>query len=175
MALLAGGLLQNVYASIDAYLQEHLLDAEGNAITVRLHGVRRFVPPVDAPWVEAHYDFLGIQSQYRRQMGSLAGVSIHSTERQGHLQLNIFQRARVFSTRYTTAAVRDLVVAVLPEGHLLSIRDYAHQVEGTTPDQVGLLVIDGLNEQVLDTGMRSGVIQHMVQCRTRYLEPFTRP
>ena len=175
MALLAGGLLENVYASLDAYLQETLLDSTGVPLAIRLHGVRRFVPPIDDPWIEIHYDFLGVQSQFQRYTDKQNGVTVHSVDRRGYLQLNIYQRARVFRTRYTTAHARDLVVTALPEGHIIPIRDYAHMVPDVTPDEVGLLVIDGLNESVNDTGQDSGITQHMVQCSTRYLEPYTRP
>jgi hypothetical protein len=175
MAILAAGLLQNVYASIDAYLLANLLDDDGVTLSIRLHGVRRFVPPTDDPWIESHYDFLGLQSQYMRQMGYRDGENVHSTQRRGILQLNIYQRARVFTTRYTTAAVRDLVVTAFPEGHLMQIYDYAHEVPGVEPESVGRLVFDGLTDQVLDTGMRSGLIEHLVQVNTRYLEPYTRP
>ena len=175
MALLVGGLLQNVYLSLDVYLAVNLLDVDGIPIAIHQHGIRRFVPPVDAPWIETHYDFLGIQSDYRRQMGSIAGVSIHSTERRGYLQLNIYQRARIFTQRYTTAATRDLVVAALPEGHCIAIRDYVHAVGDVVPDDVGVLILDGVTEHVIDTGFQSGMTQHLVECVTHYLEPFTRP
>lgn len=168
MALLAAGTLTNVYGSLDAYLQAQLVDGAG--LAVRLHGVRRFIPPVDTPWVEAHYEFLGLQESFRRQIGG----SIFATERQGYLQLNIYQRARVFTTRYTTAVARDLVVAAFPDGGIVPILN----VTDATPDvpgvAVGALILDGLQEHVQDTGLRSGVIQHVVQVQTRYLEHFTR-
>ena len=168
MALLAAGSLGNVYASLDLYLQTRLMDGAG--LAVRLHGVRRFVPPIDDPWVETHYDFLGLQSDFRRQIG--AGVL--ATERQGYVQLNVYQRARVFTTRYTTAAARDLVVAAFPEGGLVPIYDVSGAVPDTPYTEAGVLILDGIQEHVQDTGIRSGIIQHVVQVVTRYLEHFTR-
>ena len=108
MALLDAGSLVNVHGSLDRYLTEYL----GADLVIRLHGVRRFIPPVDDPWVEVHYDFLGLQSEYRRQTGRWHEAAlVHATERQGNLQLNIYQRARLWATRYTTATARDLVMA----------------------------------------------------------------
>ena len=168
MALLAAGRLENVYRSLDTYLQTQLIDGAG--LVVRLHGTRRFVPPVDAPWVEVAYDFLGLRSAFRRQIGG----SVFATERQGTLQLDIFQRARVFTTRYTTAAARDLVVAAFPEGHLIPVYDIAGAAPDTPYIHVGTLALDDLQEHVQDTGLRSGVVQHVLQVATRYLEHFTR-
>ena len=175
MALLVAGLLENVYASLDAYLTASLVDENAVPMTIRLHGVRRFVPPIDDPWIEAHYDFLGMQSFFRRSTGIQSGMIVHSEDRHGYLQLNIYQRARSFTTRYTTAHARDLVMSAFPDGHLIPIRDYVHMVPDVVPDEVGLLVIDGTTERVVDIGQRSGVTQHVIQCDTRYLEPYTRP
>lgn len=164
MALLDAGSLVNVYNSLDRYLETRL----GSVITLRLHGTRRFVPPVDDPWLEAHYDFLGLQSEYRRQTGRWSDMAlVHATERQGNLQLNLYQRARLWATRYTTAAMRDLVMAQFPEGGLVQIVDL------TTEENVGMLVLDGSQEHVQDHGMQSGLIQHVIQIRTRYLEQYT--
>ena len=168
MALLAAGSLENVYYALDTYLHTHLVLAAG--LDVRLHGVRRFIPPVDAPWIEAHYDFLGLQSDFRRQTGRYADDAlIYATERQGNLQLNIYQRARLWSTRYTTAAARDAVIAAFPEAGLIPIPD---STGGT--DAQGMLILDGCQEHVQDTGIQSGIIQHVVQIKTRYLEHYTR-
>ena len=168
MAVLVAGSLQNVYASLDLYLQTTLIVGAG--LAVRLHGTRRFVPPVDTPWVETHYDFLGLQSTFRRQVtrGALA------TERQGHLQLDIFQRARIFTTRYTTAAVRDRVMDAFPEGHIVPIYDIAGAGVDLPYVEVGAMILDATTEHVADTGQKSGVIQHVMQVATRYLEQFTR-
>jgi hypothetical protein len=168
MALLAAGSLTNVYASLDLYLQSQLVTTAG--LTVRLHGVRRFVPPIDTPWVEAHYDFLGLQQVFQRH----AGAGQFATDRQGYLQLNIFQRMLVFPQRYTTAAARDLVIAAFPEGGLLPIYDVAGAAPNSDPVQVGDMIIDGTKEHVIDTGIRGPVTQHVVQVDTRYLEFFTR-
>ena len=168
MAVLAAGSLTNVYGSLDIYCQANLADEAG--LTVRLHGVSRFVPPVDDAWVEVHYDFLGLQGAFRRQVGR----GQLATERQGFLQCDIFQRARVFTTRYTTAAARDLVVAAFPEGGIITIYDVTGAAPDTPYEAVGALIVDGLQEHVQDTGLRSGVIQHVVQIQTRYLEHFTR-
>lgn len=165
MTILSAGSLANVYASLDAYLTATL----SPVITVRLHGVRRFIPPVDDPWVEVHYDFLGLQSEFRRQTGRWADDQlIQATERQGNLQLNIYQRARVWATRYTTASARDLVMAAFPEGKVLHIYDS----DGIAI--VGALICDGTQEHVQDHGMMSGLVQHVIQVRTRYLEHYTR-
>ena len=173
MALLAHGSLANVYASIDRYLQEQFVETA--LLVVRLHGVRRFVPPVDDPWLEAHYGFLGIQEQYRRQIRGLpTGEDVFGIHRDGYLQLNLFQRARVFPTRYTTAAARDSVVAAFPEAGMLQIYDYTGQAPDTAPAPVGLLIFDGIQEHVADEGYQSGIIQHVLQVSTRYLEQYTR-
>lgn len=168
MAVLAAGSLQNVYASLDLYLQAKLVTSAG--LSVRLHGMRRFIPPVDDPWVEAHYDFLGLQSAFRRQVtrGALA------TERQGHVQLDIFQRVRVFTTHYTTAVARDRVVAAFPEGAILKIYDVAGVGIDQPYVEVGALILDEITEHVADTGQKSGMIQHVLLVATRYLEQFTR-
>lgn len=169
MALLAPGLLENVYLSLDAYVTAKLVTEGG--LSVRPHGVRRFIPPTDAPWVEVHYNFLGLQSEHVRQIGG----SLLGTHRSGHVQCNLYQRARVYAQRYTTAHARDHVVAAFPEGHLAPVYDYAGTLPDGEPVQVGCLLFDGLTEHVADTGQRSGLIQHVVQIATRYLEQFTRP
>jgi hypothetical protein len=139
-------------------------------LTLRLHGTRRFIPPVDDPWVELHYDFLGLQSEFRRQTGRWNDDKlIQATERQGNLQCNIYQRARQWATRYTTATARDLVMSAFPEGTVIHI--YA---ESGTGAEVGALILDGSQEHVQDQGMQSGLIEHVIQIRTRYLEHFTR-
>lgn len=168
MAILAEGSLVNIHGSLDRYVTEYLIDVAG--LSVRLHGVRRFVPPTDDPWVEVHYDFLGLQSAYRRQTGRWADDAlIEATERQGNLQLNIYQRARLWATRYTTAAARDLVMAAFPEGKVLQI--YGDAGVG---EPIGALILDGAQEHVQDQGMQSGLTQHVIQIRTRYLEHYTR-
>lgn len=173
MALLAEGSLTNVYASIDRYLQEQFVDAA--TMQVRFHGERRFVPPTDAPWLEAHYTFLGLQQSYLRQIRGLpTGEDVFGVHRIGHLQLNIFQRARVFTTRYTTAVARDLVVSAFPEAGMIGIYDYANQAPDSAAAQVGVLILNGLQEHVQDDGYRSGVIQHVLLVQTRYIEQYTR-
>lgn len=170
MALLAAGSLTNVYGSLDLYLQAALVDAQGQPLALRLHGVRRFVPPVEDPWIEAHYDFLGLSAAFQRQIGG----SILGTHRQGYLQLNLYQRARVFTTRYTTAGMRDLVVAAFPDGGIAPIYDLSVADANTPAPVVGAFILDGVQEHVLDTGQQSGIIQHVLQVATRYLEHFTR-
>lgn len=165
MTILAAGSLVNIQGSLDVYITTAI-----PGLAVRLHGVRRFVPPVDDPWVEVHYDFLGLQSAYRRQTGRWADDQlIQATERQGNLQVNIYQRARLWATRYTTAVARDLVMAAFPEGTVIHIYD-----NGGSGDGVGALIFDGSQEHVQDQGMRSGLTQHVIQIRTRYLEHFVR-
>lgn len=168
MALTTAGSLTNIYAALDQYLTEQLVTAGG--LSVRLHGQRRFIPPVDDPWVEAHYQFLGLQSLYQRQVGP----SLYGTERQGLLQLNIFQRARVYTTRYTIASARDQVVTAFPEGGIVPVYDNASADEQGTVPQVAVIILDGLTEHGQDDGKMTGVMQHIVQCKTRYLEEFTR-
>ncbi len=173
MALLAHGSLTNVYASLDRYLTEQFLDT--NLLAVKLHGVRRFVPPTDDPWLEAHYAFLGLQGQYRRQIRGLqSGEDVFGIHRDGYLQLNIYQRARVFMQRYTTAAPRDLVVNAFPEAGMMGIYDYVNQAPDSAPAQVGVLQWDGIQEHCADDGYKSGLTQHVIQVSTRYLEQYTR-
>ena len=168
MALTTAGSLVNVYAAWDTYLTAQLITASG--LSVRLHGVRRFIPPVDDPWVEAHYQFLGVQSQYQRQVGP----SLYGTERHGFLQLNLFQRARVYTTRYTIASARDQVVTTFPEGALIPVYDTASaDVQGVAP-QVAVIVLDGIREESPDDGKHTSIMQHVVLVATRYLEEFTR-
>lgn len=169
MSILAGS-LTNIYQSLDAYLTANLLFSDGAAVPLRPHGVRRFVPPVTAPWVEAHYDFLGLNSVFMNRVGVTgAGVPRIATERQGYLQLNCYQRARSFATRYTTGTIRDIVIGIFPEGEIITIWDYAGTQE---PD--GSLIIDESKEHVADNGLHSGIIQHVIQVSMRYLEIFTR-
>lgn len=169
MAILSGS-LANVYASLDQYLTANLLFSDGAAVPLRLHGVRRFVPPATAPWIEAHYDFLGLNSVFMNRVGVTGGgVPRIATQREGYLQLNCYQRARSFSTRYTTSMIRDLVIGAFPEGEIITILDYVGTQE---PD--GSLIIDGTQDHVADNGLHSGVVQHVVQVSMRYLEIFTR-
>ena len=168
MALTTAGSLVNVYAAWDTYLTAQLVTAGG--LSVRLHGVRRFIPPVDDPWVEAHYQFLGAGGQYQRQIGP----SLYGTERHGFLQLNLFQRARVYTTRYTIASARDRVVAAFPEGGIVLVYDDASaDINGVAP-QVAVIIIDELTEQSQDDGKYTGVMQHVITVATRYLEEYTR-
>ena len=176
MALLVSGSLANVYAALDAYLTQELAVNAGFAL--RLHGVNRFIPPIDAPWIEAHYDFLGLQSQFLRQTGgSIASArrpgydeSIYGTHRLGHLQLNLYQRARVFTTRYTTAAMRDVVVGAFPDTTVIPV----YELGETGQTLVGNVQTGDVTEQVIDTGYQSGVIQHALIIQTRYMERYTR-
>lgn len=167
MALVAAT-LEHVYATLDAYVATQLLFADGTPVALKRHGVRRFVPPSDAPWVEAHYDFLGLQRAFRNRTGQqvASGVMI-ATERQGYLQLNCYQRARVYAARYTTALIRDIVVRAFPEGEQIAITDDAGSPEA-------VLVFDGTQEHQIDTGINSGVVQMVVQVATRYWELSTR-
>lgn len=177
MALLQAS-LANVYQSLDAYLGVALVDAQGAPLALRPHGVRRFVPPADAPWVEAHYDFLGLGDTYLGLAGpSLGGTRPYpiGTARSGYLQLNCYQRARVFRQRYTTAAVRDLVVDAFPDGGLIPIHDWSQVTDsGGEPIQEAVLVINGCKDHVQDMGLESGLVQHIVQIATRYWELTTR-
>lgn len=179
MALL-GGSLQNVYLSIDKYLQENLLNADGTPIALRLHGERRFVPPPDAPWVESHYEFLGMDQLFHRNAGPSIStgngfLDVLSTERRGQLQLNLYQRARVFAQRYVTSVIRDLVITAFPDGGLMPIYNYAQVSEPATPlTQESTLIFDGVTEQVLDTALNTSIIEHVVTIQTRYFEEYTR-
>src|SRR6266853_6133377 len=166
MPILSGS-LQNVYQSLDVYLTANLLFSDGSPISIRLHGIRRFIPPQTLPWVEAHYDFLGLNDTFMNRVGMTgAGVPRIATQREGYLQLNCFQSARSFTTRYTTSMMRDLVVGQFLDGELIDIHDYSTD----PPGQDGWIVVDGVKDHVVDTGLHSGVIQHVVQIATRYLE-----
>lgn len=168
---IVSGSLANVYASLDAYLQASLLFSDGSAIALRLHGVRRFVPPATDPWIEVHYDFLGLNSVFMNRVGLTgAGMPRIASERQGYLQLNCYQRARAFATRYTTAVIRDITIGAFPEGELIAVCDYT--TDPPTPD--GWIVADGIQDHVADTGLHSGIVQHVIQVKTRYLEISTR-
>ena len=170
MALLAAGSLQNIYASLDAYLTTKLVTEAGLAL--QLHGVRRFIPPTETPWVEVFYDFLGMQSQFRRQTGAYHNDRlVLATEQHGYLQCDIYQRARFWATRYTTAAARDAVVSALPESGIILVYDYASGQDHTS-EEVGAIILDGKTEYVADQGLTSGIIQHVIQVRTRYLETY---
>lgn len=161
--------LTHVHAALDAYLTANLLFADGSPVDLQLHGVRRFIRDSDLPWVEAHYDFLGLQQTYWNRAGQQAALAIIGTQREGYLQLNLYQRARVFATRYTTAIIRDIVVGAFPDGELIPVYDDAPLVV-----QEGNLVLDGIQEHVVDTGLHSGVVQHVLQVFIRYLELYTR-
>ena len=167
--------LTNIYASLDAYLQTHLVYADSTPVSLRLHGQRRFIPPPDDPWVEAHYEFLGLQSQFMNRLTRTSDrIPLIASERLGYLQLNLYQRARVFSQRYTTAVIRDLVVGAFPEGETLTILDYTSVDAPPTLEPQGSLLFDGVQEHVQDMGLYSGVVQVVLQVRTRYLEIATR-
>lgn len=176
MALLAAGSLANIYAALDAYLTEQLVTIAG--FVVRLHGVRRFIPPIDLPWIEAHYDFLGLHSQFFRQTGGTVPSSqwpgyddaVYGTERRGELQLNAYQRARFFSTRYTTAAMRDRVVTAFPDSTIIPVYD----VTGQRPTElVGNVITGDIIDHVVDNGWHSSIIQHALRIQTRYIERYT--
>ena len=167
--------LTNVYASLDAYLTSTLFFTDGAPVPLRLHGVRRFIPPVDLPWIEAHYDFLGLQTSFRNRLTrTSAGLNIAVSERQGYLQLNGYLRARRYGDRYTTALIRDILVGAFPEGELIPVLNYASTNAPPTYEQEGAIVLDGTQEHVLDTGINSGIMQVVVQVTTRYLELYTR-
>src|SRR5204862_8332598 len=131
---------------------------------------------------EAHYDFLGLQSQFLRQTGgALPNVrdpsgdeAIYGTFRIGQLQINLYQRARTFRTRYTTAHMRDVVVNAFPDGRIIPV----YNVTGASDigaALVGNVIMNGLrSEHVIDNGYHSGVIQHICQFDTRYIERYTR-
>ena len=169
------GQLQNIYRSLDRYALEQLVTNRG--LTVRYHGERRFVPPVDAAWAELHYEFLGLSGVFRRAISvrvndDTTRETVQASERQGMLQVNVFQRARTFATRYLIYAARDVVVEAFPESLSLAIYDYQNAVDPDPPAQVGLLQFAGYTEHTQDLALRSGVLQHVVQIYTRYLEGF---
>jgi len=167
MAIIANS-LQHVYAALDRYLTAVLVFPDLSLVPLQLHGVRRFTRTTDIPWVEAHYDFLGLQQTFLNRAGQQAALPIIGTQREGYLQLNCYQRARTFATRYTTATIRDLVVGAFPDGELIPV--YA---DDTTTHE-GNLIIDGVQEHVVDTGYHSGVVQHVIQVAMRYWELYTR-
>lgn len=169
MAIIANS-LANVYASLDAYLQANLLFADLSPIPLQLHGVRRFLHNFDLPWVEAHYDFLTLGATFMNRAGQQAALPIIGSMRSGYLQLNAFQRARTFSQRYTTASIRDVIVGAFPDGEIMPVYDYV----GSSMVQEGSFIFDGTKDHVMDTGYHSGIVQHVVQIETRYLELYTR-
>ena len=66
MTIVATSTLANVYASLDTYILSTIggdVSTGGGGLAIHLHGVRRFIPPVDDPWVQVHYDFLALQQQ----------------------------------------------------------------------------------------------------------------
>jgi hypothetical protein len=167
--------LTNVYASLDKYLSDHLLFPDGSAIALRLHNQRRFIPPVDDPWAEVHFDFLGLNTSFRNRVSrTSAGVPTLATERSGYLQLNLFQRARIFATRYLLTSVRDVVAGAFAEGDLIEVLDFASINAPPTYAKEGWLVVDGTKEHQIDNAINSGVVQMVVQIQTRYLEIYTR-
>jgi len=177
MALLPAGLMENVYASLDRYLTEQLVTAGG--LTLRGHAERRFIPPVDDPWVEAHYDYLGLWGEYRHRITSTdLGARVYGVDRNGYLQLNIYRRARTFATRYLLGRPRDVVVSAFPEGGQIALYDYAHAVVGPSgsiePELVGAIIVDYVQEHTQDTGYRTACMQHIVQVYMHWLEHFTR-
>lgn len=173
MALLAVS-LQNVYQSLDAYLTAVLLFPDGAPIALKGHGVRRFVPPPVDPWVEAHYNFLGLDDTFMGRVGQGDGPQRFAVQRSGYLQLNLYQRARVFTTRYTTAFIRDVVYAQFPEGGLIDVLDYTGTLPDVAPEKQASVILDGITENVVDTGDQSGVIQHVLRVQTRYVENYSR-
>ena len=174
MALLPDGALTNVYASLDRYLTEQFVDT--GLLTVRFHNQRRFIPPIDDPWTEWTYNFLGLQRDYLRQIrGFSGGEDIFGVQRRGYLQCDIFQRTRVFTQRYSTVRARDVVVNAFPEAGMMGIYDYVNQQPDTDPVKVGLLVFDGVTEHVLTSTTSGALIQRVLEIATRYIEQFTRP
>ena len=172
---IVAGTLVNVYTSLDAYLQTHLVYADSTPVSLRLHGQRRFVPPPDDPWVEAHYEFLELQSQFMNRLTRTStGISIIGTERLGYIQFNCYQRARIFSARYTTAMIRDLVMGIFGDGENIPIYDYAHIDINPTPELQGGLLIDGSQAHVQDMALYSGVTQVVIQVYVRWIELYTR-
>ena len=172
---IVAGTLESIYASLDVYLQTHLLYPDGSPVALKLHGGRRFIPPPDAAWVEVYYSFLGLQQRFMKRLTrTAASVPLIATERTGYLQLNLFQRARICSQRYTLAAARDLVVGCFPEGEVLTIRDYSTDDAPPSLEPLGSLMFDGVQEHTLDLGQLSGIQQHVIQIATRYFEIATR-
>lgn len=167
--------LENIYLSLDAFLQANLRYADNSPVALHLHGVRRFIPPVDLPWVEAHYDFLGLQSEFRGRVSPTStGRWVVAREPSGYLQLNCYQRARRYADRYTTAAIRDIVIGAFPEGELVEVRDYETTNTPATMELEGWVVVDGIQEHTVDSGINSGVVQCVIQIKVRYLELSTR-
>ena len=112
MTLLARGSLVNIYASLDQYLLATLAADVGDGgagLALHMHGVRQFFPPVDAPWVQVHYDFLGLQSEYFH----LANATDYAREPQGYLQLNIYQRAREWATHSAPFCCHSCRISIL--------------------------------------------------------------
>jgi len=172
MPIFPGGLVANVYQSLDAYLRTAIITGMGLAL--QLPGSRRFVPPPEEPWVTADYSLLTMERSFKRHIGG----SRLGTEVSGLLSLAIYQQARIFATDYLRglAALRDTLLGYFPESGMLPIYDFL-QVSGTPPSdppQVAALYIEMVNDQVLDQGETSGVVCWQIQPTLRYLEEFTR-
>lgn len=160
MALNSASRLTNIHDALDTYL-----DTLG--FSVHRHGVRRFIPPVTAPWIRAHYGLLGMQRRAYRQV---ADTEV-GDELIGTVDLVLAQHARTYATRYTLAATRDTVVAAFPPGGLIPVYDAD---DGDRP-QIGHVYIDGVHEQFLDDGGTTGLVQHALTIRVRYIEATTQP
>jgi hypothetical protein len=172
---ITSGSLASVYASLDAYLTAQLRYADGSPISLRLHGQRRFVPPAELPWVEVHYELLGIRSSFRNRLTRTASqIPLIATERSGVLQLDLHQRARVFSRRYTLASIRDRVVGVFAEGEVVDIQDFDDTNGPPSLAKLGAIIVDEVTEHQTETGVNSGVIAYTIQVAVRYLEVATR-
>jgi len=168
MTLAAYSTLANLHASLDAYLASTLADTEGLAL-VR-HGVARFIPPSAAAWVAVRFDELAGERRFYRQVTS----SQVGTEVQGVLRLCVLQQTRLWDTRYTLTSARDAVVKHFPESGLIPLKDYSER-GAEAASQVGVLLLDGLEETLVDDGRQSGLIQHEIRVRCRYLDVVSAP
>jgi hypothetical protein len=167
VALDARGKLQNVYLSLDDYFSSTLVDTEG--FRLQKHGVVYFIPPTSAAWVRLKYDMLGTTRIHYRH----ATATTFGTEVTGVATLSILQETRSWSTQYTLVSARDQVVAHLPEGKYIPIKDYTESnVE--TASQVGSILMGGINEMLIDDGRESGLVNYEIEASLVYLESYTR-
>lgn len=165
MALLTTGSLTNVYLSLNAFFEMTLTDTLGLAL--HAHGARRFVPPETAHWAQLDYSLLTLERDYKRQVGG----DVYGTEVVGPVDLHVYRHARVWTTNYLAdlVAVRDQIVAAIPEPSWIPIRDYAAFL---TPI-VASIYVESLDERLLDSGHDSGLVHWLLTFYLRYLEERT--
>lgn len=161
MPLAAAGSLANMEQSLDLYLYNTLEVQEG--LAVHYFGDRRFIPPETAPWVHANYGNLNLQ----RQLGGRQVDNQHyGSLLLGSLDLVLAQHARNWPDRYRLSAVRDCVIPYFSEGVSIPVYD----VPNDTATRIAEIQCLTLNENWLDDGSVTGLVQWGIQVGTRWLE-----